>query len=219
MNFSWAENYPEVHKVCTLFTLTELNDPVKYSYKALEGFTQDGPQCGLVALGMYMGSPTKESIQLLLETAQRQGYTNNGEIFSAHDMAELAKIHLKSTDIQVYSGLLNTKEIKEILLQGANLLVPYDTDKDNSPCLLKGHKAHWAIICGAVETDTNFFVLARHGKARNIAIWKLSDLSASNAQLNEVGTYQKQPDITFMIPEGGIAGPLGLNCKSVILRS
>ncbi|RZC33789.1 hypothetical protein BDFB_001206 [Asbolus verrucosus] len=218
MNFSWAENYPEVHKVCTLFNLNELSSPLKYSYKSLQGFLQDGPQCGLVALAMYTGNPTRESIQALFESATKKGYTYNGEMFSAQNMADLAKSQLKSTAVDLYSGLLNTDEIKEMLLHGCNLLVPYDSDKDNSPCQQNGHKAHWAAICGAVQTQQDFYVLARHGKARNVAVWKLSELSASNAQLNEVGVYQKAPDIQFKLPDGGIDGPLGLKCKSVILK-
>jgi hypothetical protein len=219
MNFSWAESYPEIYRMCTLFSLTELNNPIKYCYKPVQGFIQDGPQCGLVALAMYMGNPSRTSVKLLLKAAKDEGYTYNGEMFSVENMASLAKSHLKSTEIQVYTGLLNTEEIKEILLQGVNLLVPYDTDKDNSPGLQNGHKAHWAIICGAVKTENDFYVLARHGKAKNVAIWKLSDLSESNAQLNEVGVYQKQPDILFKLPDGGIQGPLGLKRKSVILRN
>ncbi|XP_044264913.1 UPF0692 protein CG33108 [Tribolium madens] len=218
MNFSWAECYPEVHKICTLFTLTELSAPHRYSYKPLAAFLQDGPQCGLVALAIYSGNPSTASVQSLLETAKNEGFTNNGEMFSVQNMATLARLSLKSTSVQVYSGLLNTKEIKEFLLNGAHLLVPYDTDKDNSPGLLNGSRAHWAIICGAVETESDFYVIARHGKAINVAIWKLSDLSESNAQLNEVGTYQKQPNIDFKLPQGGIQGDLGLKCKSIILK-
>ncbi|EFA07667.1 UPF0692 protein CG33108-like Protein [Tribolium castaneum] len=210
MNFTWAEKYPEVHKMCTLFTLTELSNPLKYSYKSLPAFLQDGPQCGLVALAIYSGNPSTASVQSLLQTAKNEGFTNNGEMFSVQNMATLAQLSLKSTCVQVYSGLLNTKEIKELLLNGANLLVPYDTDKNNSPGLLNGHKAHWAIISGAVETESDFYIIARHGKAVNVAIWKLSDLSQSNAQLNEVGTYQKQPNINFKLPQGGIQGDMGL---------
>ena len=28
------------------------------------------------------------------------------------------------------------------------LLVPYDTDFNQEPCLKKGHRAHWALIIG-----------------------------------------------------------------------
>lgn len=218
MNFSWAESYPEVHKICTLFSLTELSNPVKYSYKSLPPFLQDGPQCGLVALAIYLGHPSTDSVQSLLKRAKIEGFTNNGEMFSVQNMATLAQCYLKPTCVQIYSGLLDTKEIREVLLNSGNLLVPYDTDKDNSPGLLNGLKAHWAIICGAVETENDFYVIARHGKAKNVAIWKLADLSASNAQLNEVGPYQRRPDINLKVPEGGIHGDLGLKCKSIILK-
>ena len=31
------------------------------------------------------------------------------------------------------------------------LLVPYDTDFNQEPCLKKGHRAHWALIIGKLR--------------------------------------------------------------------
>lgn len=94
------------------------------------------------------------------------------------------------------------------------MLNRYDTNKDNSPGLQKGHKAHWAVISGGILTNDDFYVFARHGKIRNVAVWKLADLAESNKQLFEV---EPTPDSKFIIPDGGISGPLGLNKKSVLI--
>lgn len=94
----------------------------------------------------------------------------------------------------------------------------YDTDKNNSPGFYNGHKAHWAILCGAIETADNFYVIARHGKARNISIWTLEDLSRSNMQLNEFSPDRKNTDLLYRIPVGGLNGEFGLRETAVFLE-
>ncbi|KAG5882738.1 hypothetical protein JTB14_004034 [Gonioctena quinquepunctata] len=220
MDFSWATPFPEVHKVCKLFQMAEISQPLKYTYRPLQEYLQDGPQCGLVALAMIIGNPTKESIRVLFESARNLNFTKNGEIFSVHEMASLAKIHCSGNmQIEVYSGSLNSDQIKDFILDGGQMLVPYDTEKDNSPSLYRGHKAHWAAVTGGILTEDEFFVVARHGKAKNIAIWKLDRLSESNEQLLEFSPDRKLHHVEYKLPEEGIAGPLGLNGKSVLLKS
>lgn len=126
MEYSWAKNYPEIHKICTLFQMTELSKPIKYSYKALNGYLQDGPQCGLVALTMCTGSPNKDTVEFVYHYAKEKGYTNNGEIFSVNYMADLAKYYLpKNASIEIFNGDLFSTEITEFLLDGGMALVPY----------------------------------------------------------------------------------------------
>ncbi|KAJ8960230.1 hypothetical protein NQ318_003955 [Aromia moschata] len=219
MDFDWAKQFPEVYKICTLFQLIEVSNPVKYSYKSLSGFLQDGPQCGLVALAICIGPPGAELIKNLYESAKLQNFTYNGEMFSADFLANLAKQHLPcNTNVEVYNGDLDDERIKEFLLDGGIILVPYDTNKDNSPGLHRGHKAHWATVSGGIETDEDFFVLARHGKARNVAVWKLSDLAKSNGQLLEFSPDRKLHDMEYKLPEGGICGPAGLNKRCVLIK-
>lgn len=217
MAFEWAEPYPEVHKMCVLFDRTELFAPEKIVYQSLQTYLQNGPQCGLVALAMLMGSPTKETVNEIYEYAKKKGYTYNGEIFSASDMLSLTNKFLKNNNSKLYTGFLDCNEIRDFLLSGGLLLVPYDTDKDNSPGLYSGHKAHWCAISGAVLTSDDFFVVAKHGKARNVGIWKLGDLAKSNTQLFEFSPDRKLQDITYKLPDGGISGPLGLNGQCVLI--
>lgn len=98
-------------------------------------------------------------------------------------------------------------------------MIRYDTDKDNSPGIHKGHKAHWCAVSGGIETEEDFFVLAKHGKARNVAIWKLKDLAESNQQLFEFSPDRKLQNIEYKLPEGGVCGPMGLNGKSVLISN
>lgn len=217
MNFAWAEPYPDVYKMCVLFERTELFSPEKITYQPLESYLQNGPQCGLVALAMILGNPGKETIGKIYDHAKQKDYTYNGEIFSTNDMFELAKTFLTNQQVELYSGSLDSVQIRDFLLSGGKLLVPYDTDKDNSPGLYNGYKAHWCAISGGVQTSDDFFVIAKHGKAKNVAIWKLTDLAISNQQLFEFSPDRKLHNVDYKLPVEGISGPLGLNGKSVLI--
>ncbi|CAH1978554.1 unnamed protein product [Acanthoscelides obtectus] len=219
MDFSWAEPYPEIHKICNLFQLSEVSNPVKFSYKSLKVLQQIGPQCGLVALAMCLGRSDRETVDELYKTAKDKGYTYNGEMFSVQDMFQLASYFSpKNTYVKIYEGDMNCKEVQDFLLKGGMVLVPYDTNKDNSPGLLNGHKAHWAVICGAIKTTDDFYVIARHGKAKNVNIWKLSHIAKSNKQLLDFAPDQVHQEIEYKLPEGGISGPDGLNQKCLLIN-
>ncbi|KAF7286312.1 actin maturation protease [Rhynchophorus ferrugineus] len=217
MDFDWAVRYSEVHKVCVLFERVELRNPKRWQYRSLHGYIQEGPQCGLVALAILIEEPTKDKVKEIFEVAKAKCFTYNGEMFSVLQMAELVSGFMPNHIIELFEGCLNCDRIKQWLLKGAALLVPYDTNKDNSPGFHNGHKAHWCVISGAIETDDNFFVIARHGKARNLAIWNINDLADSNQQLFDFSPDRKLQDLEYRLPEGGIAGPLGLNNKCILI--
>ncbi|KAL7727819.1 hypothetical protein ACLKA6_019755 [Drosophila palustris] len=63
-----------------------------------------------------------------------------------------------------------------------------------------------------------FHVLARHGKTRNLAVWSLSGLSQSNANLVEFAQPKGYPDCTFLLPPGGLDGPLGLRERAILVE-
>ena len=125
---------------------------------------------------LYGGFPTADE---LLKKAISRNYTNNGEMFSAAWLLELLKdnIHIASLKMPdkvrsyIYDGFLNSEFIKEKLRQHCMLLVPYDADKNHSPCKLGGHKAHWTLICGYLidnsgEVSINFWVILKAKKKR-----------------------------------------------------
>lgn len=124
-NYEWANQYPDVQKVCKLFDLNFLSNPLRHSYNALNSILQDGPQCGLVALAMLTEHATKNNVDKLMKRAEALNFTYNGEIFSAADMCTLAKEYLNDKKVELYTGNLSSDEIKEFLLSGGYALVPY----------------------------------------------------------------------------------------------
>ncbi|XP_065365326.1 actin maturation protease [Calliphora vicina] len=127
--------------------------------------------------------------------------------------------HNNVIECQMHQGRLNCAKVRESLQQGACIFVPYDPDFNHSPCLKLGHKAHWSLIIGFLITDKNeFFVLARHGKAKNLAVWSLQSLSDSNSNLLEFAQPKGYPDCDFLLPPGGIGGDLGLRERAIIVK-
>lgn len=121
----WFTRHTEIEKLYTLFGYSQLCNPLRYSYTPIPSYVQEGPQCGLVALAMIMQNATKESVQDLLETAKAANFTYNGEMFSVQEMCLLAKTKLTDNKVEVYCGNLNRKFVKEFLLNGGLILVPY----------------------------------------------------------------------------------------------
>ncbi|XP_056621981.1 actin maturation protease [Triplophysa dalaica] len=121
--------------------------------KYVPSLIQDGPQCGLVALWMaahLLQPPKIVSMDTVVQTAKDKGYSAQGEMFSAGDMAKLAE-ELCGCRVQRLSGGMmtdNTTIILKHLSSGQPVLIPYDEDFNHEPCLRNGHKAHWAVVSG-----------------------------------------------------------------------
>jgi hypothetical protein len=49
-------------------------------------------------------------------------------------------------------------------------------------------------------------------------LFSLRDLSDSNSNLNEFAQPAWHPNETFILPEGGIAGKIGLKNKSIVIE-
>lgn len=165
----------------------------------------------------------KVSAKDLLLQGISNNFTINGEMFSAANLHTILRLNSNNlpTSIQtsVYSGLLDTDQMKSELKLGSILLVPYDADVNHAPAKLMGHKAHWALVVGYLVTQTEeFYVLARHGKSKYLAVWSLRDLSESNAGLVEFTKPKKYEKEEFLLPEGGIAGDDGLCQKCIIIK-
>ncbi|KAM9853707.1 actin maturation protease isoform 2-T3 [Aulostomus maculatus] len=114
---------------------------------------QDGPQCGLVALWMaaYPRQPTLD-VDTVVQTAMQRGFTAQGEMFSAKNMALLAE-EVCSCKAELLSGGLNGNNAGTIIthLWGRQpVLIPYDEDYNHEPCQRNGHRAHWAVASGVL---------------------------------------------------------------------
>ncbi|XP_063168546.1 actin maturation protease isoform X2 [Candoia aspera] len=112
-------------------------------------------RCGLVALwmaGAHLSLPSDVPLERIMQVALERGYTAQGEMFSAADMAKLAE-EVFPCETQLLSGGLqgqNHERILQHLGAGFPALIPYDEDYNHEPCLRNGHKAHWAIASGAL---------------------------------------------------------------------
>ncbi|KAI9584257.1 UPF0692 protein CG33108 [Glossina fuscipes] len=235
----WALDYPELQKACFLARICQVKPPLHCRFCNVLSILQSGPTCGITALSMLLnGSPT---IAELLEDAQRKQFTNNGEMFSARNLFQLicdnlpfcnavtnannikAKYNCSDRNCKIecemHEGRLNCAKVKETICQGACIFVPYDTDFNHSPCLKFGHKSHWALIIGYLINDNDeFYVLARHGKSKNLAVWSLQALSDSNSNLMEFAQPNRYLDCDFLLPPGGIGGDLGLRERAIIVK-
>lgn len=219
----WAADHPDLQKACFFGRVCLHDSPKEYKYDVgITSILQKGPTCGLTAISMLLkGNVTAEE---LLKTAQKRCFSHCGEMFSALNCQkllteELQRQDLTGFDTTIWDHPLNCDEIKDELRRGSFLLVPYDADVNHAPTLLKGHRAHWALIIGyLIDKEENFYVLARHGKSSNLAAWSLESLSESNMNLNEFAQPKEHPDDVFLLPEEGIAGPLGLKGKSILIK-
>ncbi|XP_041668788.1 UPF0692 protein C19orf54 homolog [Cheilinus undulatus] len=116
---------------------------------------QDGPQCGLVALWMsaQLRQPQLSvDMETVVQTALSRGYTAQGEMFSADNMALLAE-EVCSCKADLLSGGLsgdNAETIITHLWGGQPVLIPYDEDYNHEPCQRCGHRAHWAAASGVL---------------------------------------------------------------------
>uniref|UniRef100_A0A1A8FWD5 Actin maturation protease n=1 Tax=Nothobranchius korthausae TaxID=1143690 RepID=A0A1A8FWD5_9TELE len=116
---------------------------------------QDGPQCGLVALWMathLLQLQQAINMETVVQTAMRRGYTAQGEMFSASNLALLAE-EVCGCKAELLSGGLsgcNGAAIFKHLWAGQPVLIPYDNDLNHEPCQRSGHRAHWAVASGVL---------------------------------------------------------------------
>ncbi|XP_031619970.1 UPF0692 protein CG33108 [Contarinia nasturtii] len=218
----WAYQIPEVQRASSLAHVCIKSKPKYFCIKiGIQAILQNGPTCGLTALNMLTdGIPATQDI---LELAKRKRFTNHGEIFSVKYLKELAQLVFDSINypvsIECFAGELNCDRIKTELMNGACLLVAYDSDFNHAPCLKNGHKAHWTVIIGCLIDDQNkFYVFGRHGKTKNLALWSLGALSDSNANLNEYTAPHRYDEYSFQMPVDGIAGENGLKNQCIIIN-
>ncbi|XP_068730365.1 actin maturation protease-like isoform X1 [Montipora capricornis] len=129
------------------------------------------PRCGLSALSMandllfqdritltqHDTKQQEEELESLLELAQLRGFSEQGEMYSAENLAKLAKEFYGLECLVTNDGLKDGNFIaSEVIVKGSAVLVPYDADKNHEPCLQNGHRAHWALVTGVlVELPAN----------------------------------------------------------------
>ncbi|KAL9952406.1 hypothetical protein ACROYT_G039656 [Oculina patagonica] len=163
------------------------------------------PRCGLSAISMaaellrtqrsenktalsIKREQYEEELENLLTMARSKGFSLQGEMYSAENLAQLAK-EFFGLECQVISdGFADHPFVISELLKGSAVLVPYDADKNHKPCLEKGHKAHWALLTG--------FLCELDG---NIIDWTMFEQDMDVPML-----FHASPSPSFMLPH---------NCK------
>ncbi|KAK2847288.1 hypothetical protein Q5P01_010287 [Channa striata] len=171
--------------------------------KYVPSLIQDGPQCGLVALWMaaHLRQPQMSiDMETVVQTALDRGYTAQGEMFSAKNMAQLAE-EICGCKAELLSGGLNSNNAAAIIghLWGRQpVLIPYDEDYNHEPCQRNGHKAHWAVASGVLLGLDQGSVSEEHTQSDPTLCWLClprdtsSPCPASSKGLREVYILAKQ---------------------------
>ena len=90
----------------------------------------------------------EQELDNLLKLAQLRGFSEHGEMYSAENLAELAKEFYGHKCIVLNGGLNDGNFIVSEITGGSAVLVAYDADKNHEPCQQNGHRAHWALVTG-----------------------------------------------------------------------
>lgn len=164
----------EVSKTCSYLWnyITENFEQCKLVsfYRQVYPILQQGPMCGIVALCMadqILNSQDFISVDKVFSQAQHKGFTKQGEMFSARNMAVLAEDVLKCKADVWENGLTDIAGVLHHLAEGWPVLVPYDADGNFEPCCKNGHSAHWGILTG--------FCFTNHTNQINISSFKVDD--------------------------------------------
>ena len=180
------------------------------------GRVQKGPTCGLYALGMVMDywetrdpssttvlvqesddfranshSLAPDSHALLLDVARTRGYTTEGEMFYATQLAALAREF-------GYEALVHEEFTLDTLLQALDkkrpCLAGFDVDDEGNPGRFEGLNAHWAVIESHFEKDGARYLVASHAWSGGEYVWKAEDFMSSTKQL-EKGNTDAMPSV------------------------
>lgn len=139
---------------------------------------QEGPTCGLYALKMIQ--PALE-VAILLYQARSLGFTERGEMFCVHEMAELARRNGLNAEALPIESILQRAHQQEGVV-----MIPYDSDVSGIS-YRRGENAHWGVIwqlCALGDGQTTEWVgVMSHSSMVLPAVESWTELIASNAQL------------------------------------
>ncbi len=180
------------------------------------GRVQKGPTCGLYALGMVMdywetrdASATTVLVQesddfrpgshsmppdnhaMLLDIARTRGYTTEGEMFYADQLAALAREF--GYQAVVYEDF-SLATLIAVLERKRPCLIGFDVDDEGNPGEFEGLNAHWAVIESHFEKDGERFLVASHAWSGGEYVWKAAEFMKSVGQL-EKGNTDAMPSV------------------------
>lgn len=201
---------------------------------------QQGPTCGLYALGMVMdfwhakdasnAAPLVRDEDLtarggkgkhytfapttderVLDYAQRAGFTALGEMFTARQLAKTAA-HFGYTASVHESATLDA--LYAVLDKGHPAIVAFDVDYNGNPADYGGQRAHYAVIEGYFDEDGERYLVAKHGwGVQKDHVWRAADFDRSWKALKTTDFYGVPGD--GVIPEQpGVREPAKLDLPS-----
>jgi hypothetical protein len=178
---------------------------------------QLGPTCGLYALGMVMDAWHRKdpknitaivqdqdlrgrgkqftldpnSHERILDVARDQGFTAQGEMFTASQLATLAR-HFGYDATTHANATLD--DLYKVLDAGHPAIVAFDVDYNGNPTATSGgERAHYAVIQGYFDDNGTRYLVARHGwGVQQDHVWRAADFDASWKAL-QTTTYYGTP--------------------------
>lgn len=134
----------------------------EYRLVRIQWQQQVGPSCGLAALRMlrdhYTTLTDGQAMPSLLTAAQEKDYSEDGEVFDAANLQDLAESECGLySDMRLFSQV-SMDNVLSALTEGSVWVLPYDSSPGTKlPGLLSGMNAHYGIIVGmllAFESDS-----------------------------------------------------------------
>jgi hypothetical protein len=141
---------------------------------------------------------TPNTSKMLLPTAKQDGFTTQGEMFYASQLASLAQQFGYQAQVQ---APLTLDGLTQCLDRGHPALVPFDVDLDGNPGLYGGTRAHWCVVEGLFEKDGVPYVIATHGWEGKTYIWRAQDLIDSSDQLKTPDFPSAPSDISTTLAD------------------
>lgn len=182
------------------------------------GRVQDGPTCGLYALGMVMDfwdrkdsrnlnpyvrnedvvrwdshSAPADTSRRLLDEAKAKGFTTQGEMFYASQLASLARGFGYHATVHKDFTL---ESLHAVLDKGHPALIGFDVDREGNPGLFDGKRAHWAVIEGHFQKDGVEYLVATHGWTGGEYVWRADEFMKSVENLERSDFPAAPRDIT-----------------------
>ena len=174
---------------------------------------QEGPTCGLYALGMVMdyyhrldpsnaapfvqsGDEARASSHnfaattrdRLFDVAKQNGYFAESQRIVHADGGmfvadQLGELATKFGYRYQLHDNAGAAEIRASIDRGHPALVGFDVDQDGNPTNVGGKRAHWSVITGHFSYQGEEWFVAHHGWEAKDYFWKASDLEASMKQI------------------------------------
>lgn len=174
---------------------------------------QEGPTCGLYALGMvmdyYHSLDASNAVPFVVDKdATRAGAANfpastDRRLFDVAKengyFAESLRIVNAEGGMFVADelGRLATKfgyrydlidrataaDVRAVVDRGHPALVGFDVNYDGNPASVAGKRAHWGVVVGHFQYEGEEYFIAQHGWEAKTYLWSAKDLEASMAQI------------------------------------